>query len=153
MQETTDPLASVASRTTPPTSAHPCTPPRIPTLARTTSTTSTPTLPTPYGTIRDRLRPTKRVRQVHGTAVSACYAGTLATFAWLLGEAFLHLNALIMLISVALLTWLVPDAHRVWRWLRTGRANGEAVPMSWSVQLVVTAITALNLFLLIYAHL
>jgi hypothetical protein len=107
---------------------------------------------TPHA-IRDRLRPTKRVRQVHGTAVSACYAGTLATFAWLLGEAFLHLNALIMLISVALLTWLVPDAHRVWRWLRTGRANGEAVPMSWSVQLVVTAITALNLFLLIYAHL
>jgi len=76
----------------------------------------------------------------------------VGAFAWLLGEAILHLDALIMLVSVGLLAWLVPDAPHVWRWLRTGRQTGRALPLGWLVQLVVTAITALNLFLLVYAH-
>jgi hypothetical protein len=99
-----------------------------------------------------RLRPTSRVRQVHGIAMAACYASTLGAFAWLLGEALLHMDALIMLVSVGLLAWLAPEVPRLWRWLRTGSSTGQAVPLSWLVQLVVTAITALNLVLLVYAH-
>jgi hypothetical protein len=99
------------------------------------------------------MRPTSRVRQVHGITMAACYAATLGTFTWLLAEALLHAEALIMLLSVGLLFWLFPEVPRLWRWLRGGSNTGQAVPLSWLVQLVVTAITALNLFLLLYAHL
>src|SRR6266511_5892656 len=91
-----------------------------------------------------RVRPTSRVRQVHGLVMVACYVGTLAAFVWLGVKAFLLPDALIMLLSVGLLFWLVPVAPALWRWLRGGRKTGQAVPLSWLVQLVVTAITALN---------
>jgi hypothetical protein len=99
-----------------------------------------------------RLRPASRVRQVHGITMAACYAATLGTLVWLLVEALLHAELLIMLLSVGLLVWLAPQMPSLWRWLRSGSNTGQAVPLSWLVQLVVTAITALNLFLLVYAH-
>jgi len=96
-----------------------------------------------------RQRPTSRLRRVHGLAIFCCYLVTLASAAWLLVEALLHLQALVMVLAVATLVWLGPDTRRMYRWLRTD--TGEALPAWWVAQLVACVITALDLFLLVYA--
>jgi hypothetical protein len=98
-----------------------------------------------------RLRPSTRLRRVHGVAVFCCYLVTLASAAWLLAEALLHVQALVMVLAVAALIWLGPDAHRLYQWLRTAPDAGQAIPVSRLAQLVVCVITALDLFLFAYA--
>jgi hypothetical protein len=100
-----------------------------------------------------RLRPTNRRRRVHGVTVFCCYLVTLASAAWLLAEALLHVQALVMVMVLALATliWLGPDARRLYRWLRTAPETREAIPVSRLAQLVVCVITALDLFLFAYA--
>jgi hypothetical protein len=96
-----------------------------------------------------RPRPTTGLRRAWGVAIFCCYLVTLASAAWLLAEAFLHLQALVMVLAVATLIWLGPDARRLYRWLRAD--TDVALPAWWLAQLVVCVITALDLFLLLYA--
>ena len=96
-----------------------------------------------------RPRPTTRLRRVHGVAIFCCYLVTLVSAAWLLAEALLHVQALVMVLAVATLIWLGPDSRRLYRWLRAD--GGQALPAWWLAQLVVCVITALDLFLLVYA--
>ncbi len=96
-----------------------------------------------------RLRPTTRLRRVHGVAIFCCYLVSLVSVAWLLAEALLHLQALVMVLAVATLVWLGPDVRRLYWWLRAD--SGQALPAWWVAQLVACVITALDLFLLVYA--
>jgi len=98
-----------------------------------------------------RLRPTSRRHRVHGVAVFCCYLVTLASAAWLLAEALLHVQAQVMVLAVATLIWLGPDARRLSQWLRTAPDAGQTIPVSRLAQLVVAVITALDLFLFAYA--
>jgi len=99
-----------------------------------------------------RLRPiTRRRRHVHGVTIFCCYLVTLASAAWLLAEALLHVQALVMVLAVATLIWLGPDARRLYQWLRSAPDAGQAIPVSRLAQLVVCVITALDLFLFAYA--
>lgn len=56
-----------------------------------------------------------------------------------------------MVLAVGALVWLGPDARRLYQWLRTAPDSGEAIPVSRLTQLVVGVITALDLFLFVYA--
>jgi hypothetical protein len=96
------------------------------------------------------LRPTG-LRRLHGMAIFCCYLVTLVSAAWLLAEALLHLQAPVMVLAVAALIWLGPDARRLYQWLRTAPDAGQAIPVSRLAQLVVAVITALDLFLFAYA--
>jgi hypothetical protein len=102
---------------------------------------------------RDRLRPSPTVRRLHGVIVSVCYIVSLGSAAWLTVQAILHTAVLIMLFSVGLLAWLLPGVPRLLGWVRAGQDTGEAVPVPWQAQLVTGLLTALNLFLFIYARL
>jgi hypothetical protein len=98
-----------------------------------------------------RPRPTTGLRRAWGVAIFCCYLVTLASAAWLLAEAFLHLQALVMVLAVAALIWLGPDARRLYQWLHSAPKTGQAIPVSRLAQLVVCVITALDLFLFAYA--
>jgi Flp pilus assembly protein TadB len=98
-----------------------------------------------------RPQPTTRWRRAHGVTVFCCYLVTLVSAAWLLAEALLHVQALVMVLAVATLIWLGPDARRLYRWLRSAPDAGQAIPVSRLAQLVVAVITVLDLFLFAYA--
>ncbi|HZD71411.1 MAG TPA: hypothetical protein VFA45_21640 [Actinomycetes bacterium] len=102
---------------------------------------------------RWRLRPSLPLRRVDGATVAVCYLVTLGTATWLLVEASLYMAAPIMVLAAALLIWLATFLPRLAGWLRAIKHPSQPLPPPWVAQLVVGTITALNLFLVVYAHL